>query len=143
MVFSDTVPFMQMVLKGYVDYYAPYSNFNADRQMEMLQMVEQGAYPSWIVTGQNSLELLNTPSSWLYTSEFSVWKGEMVEEYQYVAPALNAVLGAEIVSHEQLAEGIVCVSYDNGVSIVVNYTNADFNRGGVAVKAMDFTVIEK
>lgn len=143
MVFSDTIPFMQMVLKGYVDYYAPYSNFNADRQKEMLQMVEQGAYPSWIVTNQNSLELLNTPSAWLYTSEYNVWKGEMIEEYKYVAQALNSVAGAKILQHEKLAEGVIRVSYDNGVSFVINYTENAYNQGGISVGSMDYTVIAK
>lgn len=143
MVFSDTVPFMQMVLKGYVDYYADYSNFNADRQKELLQMIEQGAYPSWIVTANNSLELLNTPSEWLYTSEYNVWKGEMVDEYQYLSQALDPVAGARIIRHEQLAAGVVCVSYDNGVSIVINYTNVPFAQGDIQVNAMSFTVIEK
>ena len=143
MVFSDTVPFMQMVLKGYVDYYAPYSNFNADRTKEMLKMIEQGSYPSWIVTAENSLDLYNTASSWLYTSEFDVWKSEMVDEYNYVAGALNHVAGAKIVDHEQLAKGVVRVTYDNGVSIVVNYTESPFRSGGVSVKPMDYTVIER
>ena len=140
MVFSDTVPFLQMVLKGYVDYYADYSNFNADRQTELLQMVEYGSYPSWIVTGKNSLELLNTPSSWLYTSEYNVWKGEMIDEYQFVAQALEAVDGYKIVSHEKLAEGVIRITYDNGVSIVINYTDRAYNNGGVKVDSMRYTV---
>lgn len=143
MVFSDTVPFMQMVLKGYVDYYAGPSNFNADRQKELLQMIEHGSYPSWIVTGENSLVLLDTPSAWLYTSEFNVWKGEMVSEYNYVAQALNQVLGARIVNHETLDDGIVQVTYDNGITIVINYTQRAFARGSIYVKAMDFSVIEE
>lgn len=142
MVFSDTVPFMQMVLRGYVDYYADYSNFNADRQKELLQMVEQGAYPAWIVTGKNSLELLNTPSEWLYTSEYNVWKGEMVDEYLYLAQALEPVAGAKILKHEVLAEDVVRISYDNGVSIVVNYTDRPFTQGGIRVNAMSFTVTQ-
>ena len=141
MVFSDTIPFMQMVLKGYVDYYADYSNFNADRQMELLQMVEYGSYPSWIVTGKNSLELLNTPSNWLYTSEYNVWKGEMVEEYLFVAQALEAVDGYKIIAHDKLADGVFRVTYDNGVSIVINYNNRAYNKGGVKVGSMSYTVI--
>ena len=142
MLFSDTVPFMQMVLKGYVDYHAGYSNFNADRQKDLLRMIEYGAYPSWIVTGQNSLELLNTASQWLYTSEYNVWKGEMVDEYKYLAEALNPVAGARILQHKQLADGVVCVSYDNGVSIVVNYTADTFTQGSIQVEPMDFTVMD-
>ena len=141
MVFSDTVPFMQMVLKGYVDYHSDYSNFNADRQKDLLQMIEYGAYPSWIVTGQNSLELMNTASEWLYTSEYNVWKAEMVAEYKYLAEALNPVAGAKILRHSQLSDGVVCVSYDNGISIVVNYTDNAFSQGNIQVEPMDFTVI--
>ena len=142
MVFSDTVPFMQMVLRGYVDYYADYSNFNADRQKDLLQMIEQGACPAWIVTGQNSLELLNTPSNWLYTSEYTVWKGEMVDEYRYLSEALEPVAGAKILRHENLDDGVVQVTYDNGVSIVINYTNRTFNRGGIQVKPLSFAVTQ-
>lgn len=143
MVFSDAVPFMQMVLKGYVDYYGDYSNFSADRQKELLQMIEYGTYPAWLVTGQNSLELLNTPSEWIYTSEYNVWKGEIVSEYQYLADALNPVIGARIIRHEMMDIGIVCVTYDNGVSIVINYTDTGFARGNMYVRAMDYTVIDE
>lgn len=141
MVFSDTVPFLQMVLKGYVDFYADYSNFNADRQLELLQMVENGSYPSWIVTGQNSLDLLNTPSNWLYTSEYNVWKGEMVEEYRFVAKALEAVDGSRIIRHEKLADGVIQVTYEGGVSIVINYNSRAYNQDGIQVGSMSYTVI--
>ena len=141
MVFSDTVPFMQMVLKGYVDYYAGYSNFNADRQKSVLEMVEYGSYPSWIVTGQNSLELLNTASGWLYTSEYSVWKGEMADEYKFVAEALDQVIGAQIIRHETLAAGVAKVTYDNGISFVINYNQTRYAKDGISVNPMSYTVI--
>ena len=35
---DDTVPFIQIVLKGYMDYYAPYSNFSANQQEELLRL---------------------------------------------------------------------------------------------------------
>lgn len=142
MVFSDTVPFMQMVLKGYVDYFGDYSNFCADRHKELLQMIEYGTYPAWLVTGENSLELMNTPSDWIYTSEYDVWKGEIVSEYQYLAEALNHVIGARILKHEMIDNDVVRVTYDNGISIVINYTDRGFARGNMYVKPMDFTVIE-
>lgn len=142
MVFSDTVPFMQMVLKGYVDYYNSYSNFNADRHKHLLEMIECGSYPSWIVTGRNSLELLNTPSGWLYTSEYNVWKAEMASEYQYVAEALNQVMGARIVRHERMDTDVVRIIYDNGMSIIINYTDTGFARGNLYVAPMDYIVVE-
>ena len=142
MVFSDTVPFMQMVLKGYVDYYNSYSNFNADRHKHLLEMIECGSYPSWIVTGRNSLELLNTPSGWLYTSEYNVWKAEMASEYQYVAEALNQVMGARIVRHERMDTDVVQIIYDNGMSIIINYTDTGFARGNLYVAPMDYIVVE-
>ena len=59
-----------------------------------------------------------------------------------MAEALNAVAGAKISLHEKLADGVVRVSYDNGVAIVVNYTENAYNKGGISVEPMDYTVVE-
>lgn len=140
MLFTDTVPFMQMVLKGYIDCYASYSNFNADRQKEILKMVELGLYPAWIVTEEDSVELFNTSSSWLYTSQFSIWKEQMIEEYYAVADGLNAVRNAHMTDHQILAEDVVMVTYDNGVTITVNYGDTPYDADHTRVEALSFHV---
>ncbi len=140
MVFTESVPFMQMVLKGYVEYYDGFSNFHADRRKELLKMAEYGEYPSWIATGEDSLELLDTASSWLYTSQYDAWREEIAAEYETLSKALNGVLNAHFVRRDEMAKDVYRVRYDNGVEIWVNYSGTAYESGGVRVEALDFAV---
>lgn len=140
MVFTDTVPFMQMVLKGYIDYYGTRSNFHADRQKDLLKAIEYGEFPSWMITGEDSIELLDTATSWLYTSQFSIWEEEMISEYHTLSDALGSVRNAAMVRHDMLTDNVVRVTYDNGVTITVNYSDEPFTDGSVTVDALSYAV---
>lgn len=140
MVFTDTVPFMQMVLKGYVDYYGSPSNFHADTKKDILKMIEYGEYPSWILTHEDSIELFSTPSAWVYTSCYTIWKDEIISQYMQINEALAPVMGAHMTGRKVLSEDVVSVTYDNGVTITVNYGSNDYTSGDLTVKALDYAV---
>ena len=142
MIFTDTVPFMQMVLKGHIDYYADKSNFHADRTKEMLKMIEYGEYPSWLLTWEDSLELFDTPSSWIYTSEYGIWKDEILNEYESVRSALAPVRSAKITEHQMISDDVAKVVYDNGVEIIVNYADTAYIDGNVNVEPLGFSVYD-
>lgn len=142
MIFTDTVPFMQMVLKGHIDYYADKSNFHADRTKEMLKMIEYGEYPSWLLTWEDSLELFDTPSSWIYTSEYSIWKDEILKEYERIRSALAPVKGAKMTEHVMVSDDVAKVVYDNGVEIIVNYADTAYTDGSVNVEPLGFSVYD-
>lgn len=139
---TDTVPFVQMVLKGYMDYYAPYSNFFANGQEELLRLIEFGAYPSYYMTHEPSYKLKFTNSSDLYTSTFREWKQDIADSYRILNEALGPVSGATMESREVLARNVVKVSYSNGVDIYVNYTENDYDKNGITVPGKGFRVIE-
>jgi hypothetical protein len=140
---TDTVPFIQIVLKGYIPYYAPFSNFHFNRDEEVLRMVEYGANPSFYLTAESSQLLMNTPSRELYTSEFDKWEDEIVRQYSIVQESLGQVEGATIESRYIHENGVVGVSYSNGKSIIVNYTKDPYVVDGIEVKATSFKVINK
>ena len=50
----------------------------------------------------------------------------MFTQYKLIKSALDNVIGAQIVGREVLAVGVVKVTYNNGVSIVVNYNTEGF-----------------
>lgn len=139
---TDTVPFIQIVLKGYIPYYAPFSNFYFNRDEEVLRMIEYGANPSFYLTSQSSHLLMNTPSRDLYTSEFNIWESEIVKQYEMVQESLGQVEGATIESRYVHDTGVVEVSYSNGKSIIVNYTNKPYIIEDIEVKASWFKVID-
>lgn len=134
---TDSVPFLQIVLKGSVDYYAPYANQGFYNTSNILRMIEYGAYPSFVLMAASNDSLIDTPLEDYFSMNFQDWDPVIREVYETIAPALIQVEGARIQRHTALAEGVVMVSYDSGVTIYVNYTDTDFpvdGRGRVPAK---------
>ena len=138
---SDTVPFLQAVLHGYVQYFAPFSNFNADPRTSLLRMIDFGAYPSFYLTYEPAWKLKNTPSRDIYTSRYSDWKAEIQAEYQAVDRALKGVQNTTLQSRTVLTWGLVEDAYANGVRIVVNYRSTPMRVGKTVVGARNFAVL--
>lgn len=137
---TDTVPFVQMVLKGSVDYYAPYSNMGFYSDNSILKMIEYGTYPSFIVAESESYELKNTPLEDLFSINFNDWRGTIKNVYSKVNAALSNVEGKQMTEHKMLAQGVVRVTYEGGTAIYVNYNNHDYVADGVTVPALGYLV---
>lgn len=120
---TDSVPFTQIVLRGYVDLYSSYLNFSSNQELDALKCIEYGVYPAYLVTQEPSHKLSKTLSNNLYATEYSRVKDQMVKQYADIKAALDPVVGAQIVGRNVLEVGVVEVIYSNGVTIVVNYTN--------------------
>lgn len=141
-IFTDTVPFLQIVLKGCVDIYGTGFNFHANADEDMLRCIEYGLYPSYYLTKENTIEMIDTASSWLYTSEYEQWRDSILSEYETMNSVMEAVKGATIVERTVLAEGVIMVEYSNGNSIVVNYNDSTYTDGDIRVKANGCLLIE-
>ena len=139
---TDTVPFMHIVLRGYINYYAPVTNFSANQRQDLLRMIDYGAYPSFLLTSEPSHLLADTASRHIFTSEFDIWEETIVNHYQIVAEALSFVEGERIVSREVLAPGVVMIGYSNNVQIIVNYTSTTFTQDNLIVEAEGFVVVK-
>lgn len=139
---TDTVPFLQIVLKGSIDCYAPYSNMSFYSRMDALKLVEFGVYPAFLLTDMSNSELKDTPVSELYSTRYEDWRNNIVAIYQYVNSALSKVEGKMIVDRNVIGQGVVKVDYEDGTSIIVNYTGNDFKFEQVLIPAQDYMVIE-
>jgi hypothetical protein len=138
---TDTVPFLQIALHGYVDYFAPPANYNANPQEYLLRMVEYGAYPSYKLTSEPSWKLKNTLSNDMFTSYFEDWKGEVASTYEKMNAVLKQVQDATIEQRNMLDFGVVEVVYSNGKKIIVNYRAKDISYENQTVPEMDFILV--
>lgn len=138
---SEDIPFLQTVLKGYIKYYAPPSNFNANGLENILKMIDYGCLPSFYLTNEDPVKLIDTDTKWLYTSQYSVWKNEILKEYGMINSALKSVKNAEFISRKIIAEGIVMNTYSNGSSIIINYSKDNYNYNNITVPKENFIVI--
>jgi hypothetical protein len=139
---SEEVPFLQMVLKGYVDYYASASNFHANPDEALLKLIDYGSYPSFYVTHNEPTELLGTNGEWLYTSQYAVWKDRIAEEYKAVSEALLPVRGAAFEDRSEVRAGVFKNSYSNGATIYINYTSEEATVDGTTIPPQAFLVKE-
>lgn len=139
---SEAVPFLPIVLAGYMPYYGTALNFSSNQQEDLLRQVEYGIYPSYFVTHEPTANMLNTRSSWIYTSSYEQWGEEIRRTYAWMNALLAPVRGQEIVAHETLAEDVFATTYANGQQIIVNYTDRPFRHDSVTVEAKNAFLVE-
>ncbi len=138
---TDSVPFLQIVLKGCVDYYAPYTNVGAYNQSNILRMIEYGAYPSFVLMAEENEKLMDTPLADYFSLNCEDWKEVMFQVYQEVNNALKGVEGSSMTDHKAIDKGIVETVYENGVHIYVNYTDADYTTDtGIVIPKGSYTL---
>jgi hypothetical protein len=120
---SASVPFVNLVLGGYVDMYSPYLNFASNETYTLLRLVEFGIYPSYVLTGGSTYDLKQTNASNIYISEYEVLQNRIATYYSFINEGLTATIGKEMIDHSFVAEGVVLVEYDDGTEILINYND--------------------
>ena len=99
---SDSIPFMGMVLHGYVQFAGEALNMAGDIDYELLKAIENGAIPYFMLAYENT-DILKKDSEFkkLYSVNFKIWvESGLVEKYQKLNEALKDVQDKIIVDHE-------------------------------------------
>lgn len=141
---TDTVPFLQMVLHGTMEMYAPYSNFSFYTNQDVLKMIDYNVSPSFILSELPSYYLSDTVSSDLYSTEFTQYRELINSIYSRVNEALAPVLGYEWTDRTVLENGVILNTYQNGsdkLSIIINYTEDAYHYQGTDVAGVSAKVI--
>lgn len=139
-IVDESIPFYEMIIHGCISYSTELLNYEDEEDMTdvVLKMIEAGASPHYVFTWKDSSEMKNTGLNRYYATTFTVWKGEAVEIYNRVNDALKYVSGAMIVNHEILDGGVRKITYDNGVSIYINYGSETQKVDGMEIPAMSY-----
>ena len=140
---TDTVPFLQMVLKGSIDYYAPYANLGFYNQASILKMIEFATYPSVILMGEDNYALHNTGLEDYFSLNYNSWENVIGDMYSEISSALSKVEGASMTEHKVLSDGVILTSYSNGVKILVNYNSKNAITDYGTVNAKSFLVKDR
>lgn len=139
--FTDSVPFEQIILSGYMPMYSQYLNFSPNINIDLLRLIDFGVYPAFLITDQPSHLLSKTMSSELYATYYSNLNNYIYATYDKISDAFMYTAGEEIVGREVIAQGVVKVTYSNDVIIYVNYSNDDFTTSDqVTIEALDYKV---
>jgi len=140
-LFTDLVPLVPYVLKGYMPTFTPYLNFNALGKERLLQMIDFAVNPSYLLTDQPSSALRYTYSNKYFTTAYDDFKDDIQDVYQYIANALNPVLGTTVAERTMLQTGVSRIVYDNGITLYINYRSTPVTVDQVTIAALDYEVV--
>lgn len=132
---TDTVPFVQIVLSGCVDMYAETNLVVRAGDSSVLELIDYNVYPQFTVTASGSSDLANTNSNSLFLPDFEDISEDIAAIYEEVNRVLSPVYGAMITDRQVVEENVAVSDYDNGWSVVVNYSDRDVTIGQITVTA--------
>lgn len=138
----EAVPFVQMVLHGYIDYAAMPLNQACDLNYEMLKAVETGSGLYVQMMYAEDIVLINTVYDTMLSFHYENQLEDVAEVYKKAAAALDQVSGEAIVMHEKLAEDVYATAYSNGKRIIVNYGARPYEQNGLTVQGESYAVTE-
>lgn len=140
-IYTDqSVPFLSIALKGILPMYGDYVNFEANERAYFLKLVETGIYPSFYLTYENPSELIYTNSSDVYTSQYAVYRGQILSYYDELRQISGLTKNSMIANHEISDTGVTIVTYDNGVKLYINYNETEREADGVTVPALSYVI---
>lgn len=139
---TKSVPFYQIVFHGLLDYTGTAGNLTSDLDEEKLKWVELGYMPYYELTYTGSEVLMGTSYSKLYSSGYTDWGQNLIDNYTEFRENLSGVWNETIESHEEIRDEVYKVVYSNGTVIYVNYLEEPVTVDGVGINARDYTIKE-
>lgn len=139
-LFSDTIPFVSLVLNNRIKCFGPLVNDFSDFDDEVLRLIDYNLYPSFLITEKSSINLLNTPSANITSSQYEVWKSMIISITDKVYNALKYVNGYEQISREIVFSGVIKNTYANNVDIYINYLDHSVIVNGIEIEANSYKV---
>ena len=132
---AHAVPFVGVVLHGYINFAGAPLNMEGNIQYAMLKAIENGAAPYYILSYQNTQNLKEYELlSHYYSVRYDIWKDDVVELYSELNGVLYDVQDKLIIDHEFWTGTRVPDSDElfNDIQDVLNeYLYAEENAGEV------------
>lgn len=137
---DETIPWIQMIYKGYLPYTTTSGNLSYDFNHQKLLWVEYGCIPYFQLT-QNSPNILkNTNYNVLFSSENSVWFDFVCKTAKEFEESVSKLNGYNIIKHERINKDLTKIVYSNGSHVYVNYGDEEQKINNVRISANSYVV---
>ena len=138
LVYDLEVPFTQMVLHGYVSYSGEAINLADDPDTALLKSVETGALLHYTFAQSNTKQLKNSDFNYYYSILYETWNESIETHYHKIASAQKKLATQHITEHKYLSDEVTLTVYEDGTSVLVNYSDASFEYAGETVAPMSY-----
>ena len=131
------VPFYRMVFKGIVSTSSEAVNLSVNPRKETLKAVETGCGLLYTLINEYNSEFRLSDSSFA-KSLYSDNKDQIISDYKELSEYYSKVSDTCIKQHTILANGVNQTVFENGVTVVVNYTDSAVETPLGVVEANSF-----
>ncbi|NLK74266.1 MAG: hypothetical protein GX288_03120 [Clostridiales bacterium] len=138
-----SIPFVGMVLKGYLPYTCQSINQSSNSERAVLEAVESGAGLNYLLMHEDQLSLVDTDQINLFSVDYELWLEEIIRTYNQLNGDLGYLSNVEIREHRHLDDDINCVVYDDGSKVYVNYRDTSYETPDGLVEAMSYLVVQQ
>ncbi len=138
---QTSVPFYQIVLRGYVNMSAETMNLSSEVTELELKCAESGLSLYYQLMDSDSTEFQDTSFSDYYACSYNDYFDIMTDTYQRMKKVYDAVGVSSIEDHEIFSDTVRITTFSNGAKVYVNYGQEDVTVNGVAVAARSYTAV--
>lgn len=137
-----SIPFIQMVLEGSVDYSVKSINTRDFDGIEknILKAMESKSGLKFTFTNANESIFLNTDFNYYFSTEFKKWENKIGAIYSKYNEFYNKVKDTQIKMHTNISNNVVKVEYENGLTLYINYSNSPVEVDGININPIDSVI---
>lgn len=141
-IISNSVPFLQLVLSGYIDYSSQSININDTYMYDwhILKAMETGSNLAMTWSYESTIDLVDSEYSYYYSTYYQNWFDQVVDT---VTQLQNSnIYSSPLIKHEQITlDGLVTKStYQNGMEIVYNFGNTSYLYGTETIPSLGYYI---
>jgi len=141
---TDTsVPFLPIVLHGFVPYTGRAINLAEDYTKNLLKTIEAGAGLYFSFMTEETAELQETKFRQFYANEYGKWAGDADVLYKKFNADFGHLYNQLIVSHTILSHDVTITEYEDGTRVVVNASDNAYSYNGNNLKADSYIVLKQ
>ncbi|MCL2185677.1 MAG: DUF5696 domain-containing protein [Treponema sp.] len=141
---TDTsVPFLPIVIRGYVPYTGRAINLAEDYTLNLLKTIECGAGLYFSFMMEETAELQETKFRQFYANEYNKWVGDADKLYKKFNEDFGHLYNQSIVNHEIITNGLTVTEYKDGTRVVVNASDTDHEYNGNRINSNSYIVLKQ
>jgi len=143
LILDHSVPFMQMVLRGYVEYTGGAINsqdaFNDDTIF--LNMLRTGTAPHFLWTYEPMETMSFTQYQQLYSTHYAVWMDMAHDMHRTFNEVFYGMRSAPITRFVLIAPSVTLTEFGGQLRVYVNTGTTPFTYGDISIEPMSFSTV--
>ena len=143
LTFDCDVPFYQMVFKGYKPMSSASLNLAPDSKSLILRCAETGLGLQYTLTNNYSLQLKDNTDGNFYATVYNDVKPYIEESVNSYRKCFDLLKNAKIINYDIVSKNVRKTTFDNGVTIWVNYGSKAYLSEDGEVPSEGYKLVEE